>query len=56
MKTISRGIEILTGFEAGAARPDRTFNEVTMNYKIDKQLKAMAERLKQFPEFIVKER
>jgi len=56
VKTIDQGIEILTGAKAGARRPDGTFKEGTINYEVDKQLKAMAERLKQFPEFIIEER
>ena len=56
VKTIDQGIEILTGAKAGARRPDGTFKEGAINYEVDKQLKAMAERLKQFPEFIVEER
>ncbi len=56
VKTIDQGIEILTGVEAGARRPDGTFKEGTINYEVDRQLKAMAEKLKQFPEFLVEER
>ena len=56
VKTIDQGIEILTGVKAGARRPDGTFEEATISFEVDKRLKAMAERLKQFPEFIVEER
>jgi len=55
-KTIDQGIEILTGVKAGARRPDGTFEGGIINHEVDKQLEAMTERLKQFPEFIVEER
>ncbi len=48
-KTIDEGIEILTGVKAGERRQDGTFEEETVNYKVDKQLKDMAEKLKEFP-------
>ncbi len=56
VKTIDEGIEILTGAKAGAKRSDGTFEEGTINYKADRRLKAMAERLREFPEFVVGER
>jgi len=56
VKTIDGGIEILTGVKAGKRRPDGTFEEGTVNYRVDKHLKAMAERLREFPEFIREER
>ncbi|MDH5437697.1 MAG: AAA family ATPase, partial [Candidatus Bathyarchaeota archaeon] len=56
VKTIDRGIEVLTGVKAGARRPDGTFEEGTVNYEVDKRLKAMAEKLREFPEFVLEER
>jgi predicted ATP-dependent protease len=48
-KTIDEGIEVLTGIKAGKRRKDGTFEDGTVNYKVDKQLKDMAEKLKEFP-------
>jgi predicted ATP-dependent protease len=49
VKTIDEGIEVLTGTKAGERRPDGTFKEETVNYKVDKHLREMAEKLKEFP-------
>ena len=48
-KTIDEGIAVLTGTKAGERRQDGTFEEGTVNYRVDKQLKDMAEKLKEFP-------
>ena len=48
-KTIDEGIEILTGIKAGKRRKDGTFEDGTVNFRVDKQLKDMAEKLKEFP-------
>ncbi len=56
MKTIDQGIEILTGVKASAKRPDGTFEDGTVNYSVDKRLKAMAEKLREFPELVVEEK
>ena len=56
VKTIDQGIEILTGAKAGARRPDGTFEEKTVNYSVDKRLKEIAEKLREFPELIVEGR
>jgi predicted ATP-dependent protease len=53
VKTIDEGIEILTGTEAGIRRSDGTFEEKTVNYLADKRLREIAEKLREFPEFIV---
>jgi len=53
VKTIDEGIEILAGVKAGARRPDGTFEEGTVNYRVDKRLKEMAEKIKEYPEFVV---
>ncbi len=52
--TIDEGIEILTEVKAGTKRPDGTFEEGTVNYKVDKCLREMAEKLREFPEFVIK--
>jgi len=49
VKTIDEGIEVLTGTKAGERRKDGTFENGTVNYKVNKQLKSMAEKLKEFP-------
>lgn len=53
VKTIDQGIEVLTGGKAGVRRPDGTFEEGTVNYRVDKRLREMAEKIKEFPEFVV---
>jgi len=53
VKTIDQGIEILAGVKAGARRPDGLFEEGTVNYRVDKRLNEMAEKIKEFPEFVV---
>ena len=47
-RTIDEGIEILTGVPAGERQKDGTYPESTVNYFVDKRLKEMAERLKDF--------
>jgi len=49
VKTIDEGIEVLTGTKAGERRKDGAFEDGTVNDRVDKQLKGMAERLKEFP-------
>ncbi len=56
VKTIDQGIEILTEIKAGARRPDGTFEEGTVNHRVDKQLRAFVEKLREFPEFVLEER
>ena len=48
VKTIDEGIEVLTGIKAGQRRADGTFEEGTVNYFVDKQLREMAEKLKEY--------
>ena len=50
-KTIDEGIEVLTGVKAGERRQDGNFEEETVNYRVDKHLREMAEKLKDFPSF-----
>jgi lon-related putative ATP-dependent protease len=49
VKTIDEGIEVLTGTKAGQRRADGTFEQGTVNYLVDKQLREMAEKLKEYP-------
>lgn len=46
--TIDEGIEVLTGVPAGTRRKDGTYPEGTVNFFVDKRLREMAERLKEF--------
>ncbi|MEM3356371.1 MAG: Lon-insertion domain-containing protein, partial [Candidatus Bathyarchaeia archaeon] len=48
VKTVDEGIEILTGVKAGQRRADGTFEEGTVNHRVDKTLKEMAEKLREF--------
>jgi lon-related putative ATP-dependent protease len=50
VKTIDQGIEMLTGAKAGTRRKDGSFEEGTINYKVDKRLRTMASQLKEYPE------
>jgi predicted ATP-dependent protease len=56
VKTIDEGIEVLTGVKAGERKEEGSFEEGTVNYSVDKRLKEMAERLKQFPSLFMEER
>ena len=49
VKTIDEGIEILTGVNAGERLKDGTFEKDTVNYLVDKRLREMAEKLREFP-------
>lgn len=42
------GIEVLTGIEVGEKKEDGTYPEGSINYKVDKKLKDMAAKLRQF--------
>lgn len=53
VKTIDKGMEILTGVKAGERKPDGVFEENTVNYKVDERLKNMAEYLREFPGFAI---
>jgi len=53
VKTIDQGIEILTGVKAGTREKDGEFEEETVNYRVDKRLKEMADKMREFAEFIV---
>jgi lon-related putative ATP-dependent protease len=56
VKTIDEGIEILTGIKAGERLKDGTFENETVNYSVDKRLREMAEKLREFPQFFMEER
>jgi len=48
VKTIDEGMEVLTGVKAGERREDGTFENGTVNHKVDTRLKNMAEKLREF--------
>ncbi len=48
VSTIDEGIEVLTGIEAGRKKDGGGYPEDTINYKVDKNLKEMANKLKYF--------
>jgi lon-related putative ATP-dependent protease len=50
VSTIDEGIEILTGVAAGERRPDGKFPEGTVNYRVERRLRELAECLQEFPE------
>ena len=56
VKTIDEGIEVLTGAKAGQRSTDGTFEEGTVNYLVDQQLRDMADKLKEYPSFQVQEK
>lgn len=56
VKTIDQGIEVLTGEKAGMIQTDGKFQKGTINELVDKKLRVMAEKLKEFPEFILGKR
>jgi lon-related putative ATP-dependent protease len=56
VSTIDEGIEILTGVKAGERRKDGTFEPNTLNDKVDRRLKEMAETLSRFAEAPAKEK
>ncbi len=51
VKTIDEGMEVLTGVKTGERREDGTFDNGTVNHKVDNHLKAMAEKLREFQVF-----
>ena len=48
VKTIDEGIEVLTGVKAGEKQKDDTYEENTINYKVNKRLSEMAKKLAEF--------
>ena len=56
VKTIDQGIEVLTGEKAGTRQTDGMFQEGTINELVDKQLRVMADKLREFPDFSIGKR
>jgi predicted ATP-dependent protease len=56
VSTIDQGIEILTGIKAGVRREDGAFEKETVNERVDKRLREMAQKLREFPPFFMEER
>ena len=56
VKNIDEGIEVLTGVKAGERQKDGTFEEGTVNYRVDKRIKQMAEELKGYPSALAEEK
>ena len=48
VSTVDEGIEILTGVEAGQKKDDGAYPDGSINFRVDKKLKDMATKLKQF--------
>jgi lon-related putative ATP-dependent protease len=48
VKTIDEGIEVLTGVRAGERQANGTFEEGTVNERVDRRLKELAETLNRF--------
>jgi lon-related putative ATP-dependent protease len=56
VKTIDEGIEVLTGVKAGERKKDGAFDEETVNHRVDKRLRQMAEKLREFPALFMEEK
>jgi len=56
VSSIDEGIEVLTGMKAGERRKDDSFEPNTVNDKVDRRLKQMAETLTKFGEAPAKEK
>jgi predicted ATP-dependent protease len=48
VSTVDEGIEILTGVPAGSRQEDGAWPEGTVNFRVDKRLREMAEALRKF--------
>jgi predicted ATP-dependent protease len=48
VKTIDQGIEILTGMEAGEILEEGRFREGTVNDRVDKKLRELGKKIKEF--------
>ncbi len=51
VRTIDQGIEILTDVNAGVEQKDGTFEKDTVNDRVNKRLREMTDKLKEFPQF-----
>ena len=56
VNTIDEGVEILTGVKAGERRKDGAFEPNTLNERVDRRLKEMAETLMRFAEAPAREK
>jgi predicted ATP-dependent protease len=48
VSTVDEGIEVLTGIPAGERRKDGTYPRSSINYRVDRRLKQMADKLRRF--------
>lgn len=48
VRTVDEGIEVLTGVAAGGRGPEGSFPEGSVNFRVDRRLKEMAEAMKVF--------
>jgi predicted ATP-dependent protease len=48
VKNVDEGIEILTGFKAGVRREGGTFEEDSVNGRVDRRLRELAEKMRDF--------
>jgi predicted ATP-dependent protease len=48
VSTIDEGIEVLTGVKAGDRQPDGSYPEGTVNFLVNRRLKEMADKMKEF--------
>lgn len=48
VSTIDQGTEVLTGMEAGEMREDGSYPENTVNYMVDKRLRELADKLRDY--------
>jgi predicted ATP-dependent protease len=48
VETINQGMEVLTGVEAGELQEDGTYPEETINYMVDRHLRELADKLKEY--------
>ena len=48
VKNVDEGIEILTGVKAGVRKEDGTFEEDSVNDRVDKRLRELAEKMRDF--------
>ena len=48
VNTIDQGMQVLTGMEAGELQEDGTYPEGTINYMVDKRLRELADKLREY--------
>ena len=46
--TVGQGMEVLTGVESGELQEDGTYAEGTVNHMVDKRLRELADKLKEY--------